>query len=197
LENFHDTSYVFSSNITPHETGLKGWTPELFINVIRTGKAGMLHPMMPWVAYRNMTDKDLTAILAALQKLPPVNHKVVNGIKATYCEVCELSHGYGEHNRIIPPKAVPFNTALYPEFVGIYTHPEEGFSFKVSQEKGKLFISEGGPSIELIPVGNNRFEALGFPTPVEFRRDEKGKVKWLIGYYIEEDVLVKQDSPKT
>jgi hypothetical protein len=38
---------------------------------------------------------------------------------------------------------------------------------------------------------------LGFPTPVEFRRDEKGKVKWLIGYYIEEDVLVKQDSPKT
>jgi mono/diheme cytochrome c family protein len=112
LENYYgwarlwkeDTSYVFSTNITPHETGLKGWTPELFINVIRTGKGGVLAPRMPWVAYKNMTDEDLTAILMALQKLHPVNHKVVNGIKETYCEVCELSHGYGEHNKIIPLK---------------------------------------------------------------------------------------------
>ena len=197
LDNYYDTSYTFSSNITPHETGLKGWTPELFINVIRTGKGGLLAPRMPWVAYKNMTDEDLTAILVALQKLQPVNHKVVNGIKETYCEVCELSHGYGEHNKIIPPKAVPFNHSLYPDFVGTYTHPEEGFSYEVTLEKGKLLISEGGPSVELVPVGENRFEALGFPTPVFFRRDEKGKVKWLVAYYIEEDVLVKQETPKS
>ena len=196
LENYHDTSFTFSSNITPHETGLKGWTPELFINVIRTGKGGTLQPAMPWAAYRNMTDEDLTAILTALQKLQPVNHRVINGMKASHCEVCEMSHGYGEENKIIPLKAVPFDTALYREFVGTYTHPEEGFSFEVSSEKGKLFISEGGPSLELIPVTENRFEASGFPTPVEFRRDEQGRVKWLVGYYVEEDVLQKQDTQK-
>jgi mono/diheme cytochrome c family protein len=196
LENFHDTTYTFSTNITPHETGLKGWTPELFINVIRTGKGGVLQPIMPWVAYKNMTDEDLTAILMALQKLQPVNHKVVNGIKETYCEVCELEHGYGEHNKIIPPKAVPSDRSVYPDFVGTYTHPEEGFSFEVTLERGKLLISEGGPPVELVPVAENRFEALGFPTPVGFRRDEKGKVKWLIGYFIEEDVLVKQEAQK-
>jgi hypothetical protein len=87
----------------------------MFIKVIRTGKGGVLKPQMPWVAYRNMTDEDLTAILTALQQLVPVNHKVINGIKETYCEVCELSHGYGEHNKIIPLKAVPFNRSLYPD----------------------------------------------------------------------------------
>jgi hypothetical protein len=131
-----------------------------------------------------------------LQQLQPVNHKVINVIKETYCEVCELSHGYGEHNKIIPPKAVPFNRSMYPEFVGMYTHPEEGFSFEVTSKNNKLFISEGGPPVELVHVGENRFEAPGFPTPVFFRRDEKGKVKWLVGYFIEEDVLVKQERPK-
>jgi mono/diheme cytochrome c family protein len=138
LENYYgwarlwkaDTSYVFSTNITPHETGLKGWTPELFLNVIRTGKSGLLAPRMPWVAYKNMTDEDLAAILTALQKLHPVNHKVVNGIKETYCEVCEMSHGYGENNKIVPPKAVSFNKALYPDFVGTYTHPRINFLMK-------------------------------------------------------------------
>ena len=192
----YDTSYVFSSNITPHETGLKGWTPELFIKVIRTGKGGVLKPGMPWVAYRNMTDEDLTAILTALQQLVPVNHKVINGIEETYCEVCELSHGYGEHNKIVPLKAVPFNRSLYPDFAGTYTHPEEGFSFEVTTKNNSLFISEGGPPLELIHVGENRFEALGFPTPVFFRRDKKGKVKWLVGYFIEEDVLVRQETSK-
>jgi mono/diheme cytochrome c family protein len=194
LESLHDTSYVFSSNITPHETGLKGWTAKTFINVIRTGKGGMLKPQMPWVAYRNMTDEDLTAVLMALQQLVPVNHRVINGIKETYCEVCEFSHGFGENNKIIAPKAAPFNRSLYPEFVGTYTHPVEGFSFEVTLKNNKLLISEGGPPVELVHVGENRFEALGFPTPVFFRRDEKGKVKWLVGYFIEEDILVKQES---
>jgi hypothetical protein len=175
---------------------LKGWTPELFINVIRTGKGGVLAPKMPWVAYKNMTDEDLTAILLALQKLPPVNHKVVNGIKETYCEVCEMSHGYGENNKIIPPKAVPFNKALYPDFVGTYTHPKERISIEVTLKKGKLFIREEGDPVELVPVGENHFEALGFPSPAGFRRDEKGKVKWLIEYYIEEVLWVKQETSK-
>jgi mono/diheme cytochrome c family protein len=194
-DNYYNTSYTFSSNITPHETGLKGWTPELFINVIRTGKGGVLAPKMPWAAYKNMTDEDLTAVFMVLQKLHPVNHKVVNGIKETYCEVCEMSHGYGENNKIIPPKAVPFNKALYPDFVGTYTHPEEGWSYTVTLERDKLLISEGGPAMVMVPIADNRFEVSGYPTPVGFRRDEKGKVKWLIEYLMEEDVLVKQEMP--
>jgi hypothetical protein len=197
-DNYYDTSYTFSSNITPHETGLKGWTPELFINVIRTGKGGVLAPKMPWVAYKNMTDEDLKAILTALQKLYPVNHRVVNGIKATYCEVCETSHGNGENNRIIPPKAVPFNKTLYPDFVGTYAHPEFGFSYKVTLERGKLLISvdDSSDEDEMVPVADNRFEVSGFPAPIGFKRDGKGKVKWLIEYFMEEDLLVKQDVAK-
>jgi mono/diheme cytochrome c family protein len=195
-DNYYNGSYTFSSNITPHETGLKGWTPELFINVIRTGKGGVLAPKMPWVAYKNMTDEDLTAILMALQKLHPVNHKVVNGIKETYCEVCEMSHGYGENNKIVPPKAVPFDKTLYPDFVGTYTHPKDGWYYKVTLERGKLLISIDGSSEEMVPIADNRFEVSGYPTPIGFRRDEKGKVKWLIEYFIDEDVLVKQEVSK-
>jgi hypothetical protein len=168
----------------------------LFTNVIRTGKSGTLDPVMPWVAFKNMTDEDLKAILMALQKLPPVNHKVINGIKASYCEVCDQSHGHGEHNKVIPLKAVPFDRSLYPDFVGTYTH-RDGYYFEVTLEDDKLLISEDGEPVELVPVSQNRFEALGFSTPVSFKRDGSGKVKWLISYWIDEDVLVKQETPKS
>jgi mono/diheme cytochrome c family protein len=184
---------VFSTNITPHASGLQGWTPETFTRVIRTGKAGTLHPIMPWVAYKNLTDEDLEAIFIALQQVPPVNHKVINSMAATYCKVCGQEHGYGEYNKIEAPKAVTFNKSLYPDFVGTYLHPE-GFSAEVKLEGGKLLISEGGEFMELIPVAGNRFEALGLSTPVSFKRDESGKVMWMISYWIEEDLFVKQSS---
>jgi hypothetical protein len=58
-------------------------------------------------------------------------------------------------------------------------------------------VSFNGSSVELVPIGENRFEALaGFETPIGFRRDETGKVKWLVEYFIEEDVLVKQGMKK-
>jgi hypothetical protein len=182
---------VFSTNLTPHTSGLQGWTAETFIRVIRTGKAGTLHPTMPWVAYKNIFDEDMEAILIALQQLPPVNHKVINGMAATYCEVCEQEHGYGENNKITLPKAIAFDKTLYPDFVGTYMHPE-GFSVEVKLEAGKLLISEGGVFMELIPVTGNRFEAQGFSTPVAFKRDDTGKVMGLISYWIEEDLLIKQ-----
>ena len=193
-----DTSYVFSANITPHATGLQGWSPELFIHVMRTGKNGLLDPVMPWVAFKNMTDEDLKAILMALQTLPPVNHKVINGIKATFCEVCDQSHGYGEHNKILPLKAVPFDRSLYTDFVGTYKH-KEGFSAEVTLKNGKLLISIGGDPVELVPVSRNRFQSLSFPESVSFKRDSLGKVKWLISnsYDDIEEVLIKQEAPKS
>jgi len=199
LKKIGDTSYVFSVNITPHATGLQGWSPELFTHVMRNGKSGVLDPVMPWIAYKNMTDEDLSAILMALQKLPPVNHKVINGIKATYCEVCDQSHGYGEHNKILPLKAVPFDRSLYADFVGTYTHAK-GFSFEVTSRKDTLLISMGGDPFELVPVSQNRFQSLSFPESISFKRDASGKVKWLItSSYddIEDDVFVKKEAPKS
>ncbi len=126
-----------------------------------------------------------------LKQLPPVNHKVMNEMPPTFCEICEQSHGYGEYNKIIALKPVPFNSSLYPEFVGTYVH-REGYSIEVTLENKKLYITEGGPKYELIPVAENRFEALGFSTPVSFKRDATGKVKWLISYWIEEDLFEKK-----
>jgi mono/diheme cytochrome c family protein len=189
------TSSVYSANLTPHETGLKGWTPDLFIQVMRTGKGDALNPAMPWVAYKSMTDQDLKAMFMALQTLPPVNHKVINGMEATYCEVCKQTHGYGQYNKIIPLKAVAFNRALYPDFVGTYAHPF-GNLVEVKLENNRLLISQGGEPTELVPVSKNRFEASGFYSPFSFKRDKSGKVKWLISYAIEEEVLVKREEPK-
>jgi hypothetical protein len=54
-------------------------------------------------------------------------------------------------------------------------------------------ISEGGDPVELVHVGDNRFQALGVSTPVSFKRDENGKVKWLISHWIGEDVFEKKN----
>ncbi len=194
IQRLFDTSFVFSTNITTHSTGLQGWSPELFMNVIRTGKGGILDPVMPWIDYQNIKDEDLKAILMALQQVPAVNHKVMNGIEATFCVVCEQWHGYGKHNKILPLKRVPSAYSLYRDFVGIYKH-RDGYYFEVTLKKDTLLIDEGNGPVELIPVSQNRFQAIGFSTPVSFKRDASGKVKWLISYWIDEDVLVKQETP--
>src|SRR5690606_18838882 len=191
LQKWYDTSYVFSANISPHETGLKGWTADMFVRMMRSGKNGTLDPVMPWVAYSNMTDEDLKAILMAMQNARSVNHKVINGMKAGFCNVCGQEHGYGEHNEIKPISAVPFDQSIYPDFVGHYIHPD-GYAIKVTLAENKLMVSEGGDPVELVPVAENRFEALGFSTPISFKRDVSGKVKWLISYWIGEDIFEKQ-----
>src|SRR5690606_32700327 len=141
--------------------------------------------------YKNMTDEDLKAIFLALQNAPPVNHKVINGIKASFCNVCEQEHGFGEHNEIIPITPIPFDAKVFPDLVGKYIHPE-GYAIEVTLSDNKLMVSEGGDPVELIPVTENKFEALGFSTPISFKRDASGKVKWLISYWIGEDIFEKQ-----
>ncbi len=72
------TSY--SANLTPDPTGLKGWTAEMFIAAMRTGKhAGAGRPIlppMPWFNYARMSDDDLRALFAYLQSLPPITNAV-------------------------------------------------------------------------------------------------------------------------
>lgn len=73
----------YSANLTPDEkTGLGGWTEDIFIRTIRTGKyhgvneGRTLLPPMPWQNFRGMTDEDLKAIFAYLQSVPAVNNAV-------------------------------------------------------------------------------------------------------------------------
>ena len=61
-------------NLTPHETGLKGWTFEDFEKLAKTGtrKNGQkLAAFMPVEAINNMDDVEKHALFAYLQSLPP------------------------------------------------------------------------------------------------------------------------------
>ena len=73
----------FASNLTPDtETGLGGWTEEMFIQAMRTGLhqgvAGnrKIFPPMPTKHYAQMNDEDLKAIWAYLQTIKPIKNEV-------------------------------------------------------------------------------------------------------------------------
>jgi hypothetical protein len=72
----------FAYNLTPDmATGLGGWTPDMFIQTLRTGKfmGGMsrdILPPMPWKTIGQMTDQDLKDIFAYLKSLPPIHNPI-------------------------------------------------------------------------------------------------------------------------
>lgn len=75
----------FAMNLTPDKTtGLGSWTPEMFVNTIRSGKhqgtGRPILPPMPWNWYKNMTDDDLKAVFAYLQSLKPINNPIPDPI---------------------------------------------------------------------------------------------------------------------
>ncbi|MBK7862649.1 MAG: c-type cytochrome [Archangiaceae bacterium] len=72
---------VTSVNLTPHPTGLGGWTKESFIARFRgaatpTPCDPKLNTVMPWLAFSTMTDEDLGALYAWLRTVPALDHKV-------------------------------------------------------------------------------------------------------------------------
>lgn len=72
---------VYSRNLTPdRETGLGAWTPEQFIQTMRTGHrqgtGRVLLPPMPWQNLASASDDDLRAIFAYLHTLPAVHNQV-------------------------------------------------------------------------------------------------------------------------
>ena len=70
-----DPNMPVVANITPHETGLKGWTEADFFRALREGKrkdGTDIKPQMPWKAYGQMNDVELKAVWAYLQTVPPV-----------------------------------------------------------------------------------------------------------------------------
>lgn len=61
-------------NLTPHETGLKGWTYDDFETLVRAGKrkdGKAIDPFMPLDPIRNMNDVERRALWAYLQSVPP------------------------------------------------------------------------------------------------------------------------------
>ncbi len=64
-----------ASNITPHETGLAGWTLEDFRTVLRTGlrpDGRQLNPAMPWPLMARLTDDEIESLWLYMETLEPV-----------------------------------------------------------------------------------------------------------------------------
>jgi mono/diheme cytochrome c family protein len=92
-----------SANITPGVNGIPYYTPELFVETIRTGRVRerKLSDLMPWGHYRNMTDDDLKAMFAYLKTVAPIDHYVDNAQPPTKCARCNLEHGGGVRNKTL------------------------------------------------------------------------------------------------
>ena len=70
-----DPNMPMVANITPDQTGLKGWTEADFFRALREGKrkdGTDILPQMPWKAYGQMKDVELKALWAYLQTVPPM-----------------------------------------------------------------------------------------------------------------------------
>jgi mono/diheme cytochrome c family protein len=69
---------ISARNITPDvETGLGSWTDGEILRALREGvdsKGRALFPMMPWQAFRALSDEDAKSIVAYLRSLPPIQH---------------------------------------------------------------------------------------------------------------------------
>lgn len=71
---------AYSPNITPdHETGIGAWSDEEIIRAIREGvrpDGTIIGPPMPIRVYRDMSDRDVRAIVAYLRSVKPVNNSL-------------------------------------------------------------------------------------------------------------------------
>ena len=91
---------VASANITPDETGVKNYTEDFFLQMLRTGVVNgqPLSPVMPVMAYKTLNDTDLKAIYNYLRSVPAVQHHVDNTLQPTDCKLCKQRHGGGDKN---------------------------------------------------------------------------------------------------
>lgn len=91
---------VSTANITPDASGISYYDEAMFLEAMRTGyvKARKLNSIMPFGAFKNLTDDDLKAIFAYLRTVKPVKHRVDNTAPPTYCKLCRQKHGGGDQN---------------------------------------------------------------------------------------------------
>lgn len=68
---------VWPPNLTSDATGLGGWTDAEIVQALTAGvrpDGRLLAPVMPWMAYGDLTEDDLAALVAYLRSLPAVAH---------------------------------------------------------------------------------------------------------------------------
>lgn len=171
---------AFSTNITHHSSGI-GYGADAFVAVMRSGKGGSLHPAMPWVAFRGMTDADLEAIHLALGTLQPAAHYIGNSGPAEHCAVCGQEHPLGAYNKLEVPPRVAVDAASLQRLAGRYRHPGWGLTVTIRAEGDRLYgREEAGTEIELFPQSPVHFLAPGWPAPVEFTLDKTGRATRLV-----------------
>lgn len=67
---------LYTSNITPDETGIGKWSADDFYNTMHHGRypdGGLLYPAMPFASYTKVTREDSDAIFAYLKTIAPVH----------------------------------------------------------------------------------------------------------------------------
>lgn len=68
---------MFTSNLTPHKTGLADWSKDRFIKAVKyglmEGEPSLAYPMQP---YAQLTDYEVGAIYEYLQTIPPIDNQV-------------------------------------------------------------------------------------------------------------------------
>jgi mono/diheme cytochrome c family protein len=181
---------AFSANLTRHESGA-GYPQATFISVMRTGKGGSLHPIMPWLAFSGLTDADLGAMYDALGDVYPVAHYVGNVGEPRHCDVCGQEHPFGEHNRVVRPTSVPVPAAVLERLPGTYRSDEAGWTIVVRRDAGRLYARENDSpaEIELIALSEIRYLAPGLPAPIEFTLPAAGAATRLVSLELEGIVL--------
>jgi hypothetical protein len=104
-------------------------------------------------------------------------------------------HGYGDHNKAKAIVPVPFNSDLFPSFVGTYFDPKLDGTLIISEKDKKLWVSirEFGnfPSMQLIPIADEKFKADSFPSAIKFVKNKTGKTTGLILYDLATDTLTR------
>lgn len=189
-EIVRDSRKAFSANLTRHESGA-GYPKETFVSVMRTGKGGSLHPIMPWLAFSGLTDADLGAMYDALGDVYPVAHFIGNTGEPRHCDVCGQKHPFGEHNRLVLPKSVPVAATVLERLPGTYRSEEAGWTIVVRRQAGKLYAREndGTADIELIALSETRYLGSGLPAPIEFTLPVAGGATRLVSLELQEIVL--------
>jgi mono/diheme cytochrome c family protein len=186
---------VFSSNITPHPSGL-AMDAEGFVTTIRTGKAGLTHPVMPWIAFARLTDADLKAMHAALSTLHPVAHFIGNIGEASQCVVCGQQHPLGALNVAPSYPHVAVEAALLDSYAGTYRNAAEDWTVHIVREGDHLAVGDGdGMSVRLHPLSNERFmPEAGLPV-LRFERAADGTAASLITEELTPLVLERVPAP--
>src|SRR5689334_14766489 len=107
---------IASRNITmDRETGIGNWTDGEKIRAIREGigrDGQQLFPMMPYQRFRKMSDEDVFSLVAFLNTLPAVRHKV------------EPSQVDFPVSVLMKSAALPAGTVAEPNHADQWTHGE-------------------------------------------------------------------------